>query len=194
MRVPGPDATSLLRGFRHLIGSRPHLVTEHSRLVRLGVAFGHVLGLPSPMLLELGWALLLHDVGKLAVPDIILEKPGQLTEFERAVVRRHPAVGETLLAGFPLPRPVMEVVRHHHERWDGTGYPDGLAGVQIPLLARIASVVDAYDAMTTPRPYRPVPLSPSQAVAELHRCAGTQFDPYLVRAFAAALRTHVLVP
>ncbi len=196
--VPARPVTSLsarrppwlLRTLRGLIDSRPLLATEHSRIVRVGVGFGQLLGLPRRALADLAWGLLLHDVGKLAVPDAILQKSGRLTDFEYTLVKKHPAVGEVLLAEFSLPGPVMEIVRSHHERWDGTGYPDGLAGVRIPLLARVASIVDAYDAMTTPRPYRPVPLTVPEALQELRRCSGTQFDPYLVCAFSAVLRAR----
>jgi HD-GYP domain-containing protein (c-di-GMP phosphodiesterase class II) len=126
----------------------------------------------------------LHDVGKLAIPEEILSKPGPLTEDEWEFVRRHTLIGERILASAPALRAAAEIVRSSHERWDGAGYPDKLSGPQIPLGARIISVCDAFDAMTTPRPYARA-LSPEDALHELFRCAGTQFDPQVVDAFAA---------
>jgi two-component system, cell cycle response regulator len=128
----------------------------------------------------------LHDVGKLAVPDAILDKPGPLTDDEWELVRRHPVVGQRILAAAPALVAVADIVRSTHERVDGDGYPDGLAGTDIPLIARIIAVCDAFDAMTSNRPYRP-PLSVDEALAELRHCAGTQFDPDVVAAFLAEL-------
>lgn len=122
---------------------------------------------------------MLHDVGKLGVPDSILLKPGPLTDDEWAIMRRHPEIGERMLASFDFLAPALPVVRHHHERWDGRGYPDGLAEGQIPLAARIVAVCDAFDAMTSDRPYRSA-TSTDAACEELVACAGTQFDPLCV--------------
>jgi diguanylate cyclase (GGDEF)-like protein len=127
----------------------------------------------------------LHDVGKVAVPDAILNKPDALDEAEWAFIRRHTLIGERIVAAAPALTRVATLVRSSHERWDGTGYPDGLAGSDIPLGARIVAVADAFDAMTSPRPYstaRPA----AAALEELRRCAGTQFDPAVVEAFTAA--------
>jgi diguanylate cyclase (GGDEF)-like protein len=126
----------------------------------------------------------LHDVGKVAIPDQILSKAGPLTEDEWTFVRRHTLAGERIIAAAPALTAVARLVRSSHERWDGTGYPDGLAGEAIPLGARIVAVADAFDAMTSGRPYRAA-ISHEQALAELHRCAGTQFDPTVVAAFTA---------
>ena len=133
-------------------------------------------------LIRLGGSL--HDLGKLAIPEEILRKPGRLTDAERVVLERHVQIGYQMLESLGVD-PVAQWVLHHHERWDGTGYPDGLAGEQIPLGARIIFVADAYDAMTSgdKRGYVPAALTPLQAVAELLRCAGTQFDPAAVDAF-----------
>jgi putative nucleotidyltransferase with HDIG domain len=125
---------------------------------------------------------LLHDIGKLGVPDAILLKPGPLHELERRIVEHHPLLGEELTRSLDLPERVHEVVGCHHERWDGHGYPRGLAGEGIPLPARIFSVVDAFDAMTHVRPYRE-PLSVAAALREIERCSGTQFDPFVTEAF-----------
>ena len=123
----------------------------------------------------------LHDLGKLAIPEEILRKPDDLTESELLVLRRHPQIGYRMLRSLGV-EPVSTWVLHHHERWDGRGYPHGLSGEDIPLGARILFVADAYDAMTTDRVYRGR-LSHDRAIAELERCAGTQFDPDVVAAF-----------
>lgn len=122
----------------------------------------------------------LHDVGKLAVDPSILRKPGALDPDEVETIRRHPELGVDMLEG--ALRHGLECVLHHHERWDGTGYPHGLAGDEIPIEARIVALADAYDAMTSDRPYRAA-LSHEEAVAEVSRCAGTQFDPQVAEAF-----------
>lgn len=121
-------------------------------------------------------AALLHDIGKIGVPDAILAKPGPLTPAEYATIQRHPAIGEAILRPLAEFGHVRSLVRHHHEWYDGRGYPDGLAGEQIPLGARILQVADSIDAMLTPRSYKPG-RSVEEVVAELTRCRGTQFDP-----------------
>jgi two-component system cell cycle response regulator len=131
-------------------------------------------------------AALLHDVGKLAIPHTILDKPGPLDDHEWSVVRRHPLLGEAVLAAVAPDPEVQELVRHHHERWDGVGYPDGLAGEQIPLGARIIAACDAYDAMTTARSYCAA-RSMTAALAEIVREAGRQFDPDVALALVAEL-------
>ena len=127
----------------------------------------------------------LHDVGKVAVPDAILTQPGPLDEEEWAFIRRHTIIGERIIGAAPALLRVAALVRHSHERWDGGGYPDGLVGAEIPLGARIVAVADAFDAITSPRPYSR-PRAPEAALEELARCAGTQFDPAVVEAFALA--------
>ena len=128
----------------------------------------------------------LHDIGKLAIPDTILNKPGPLDDAEWGFMRRHTLVGERILAAAPALVDVARLVRASHERWDGDGYPDGLAGAEIPLGARVIAVCDAWDAMVTDRPYRRA-MPREEALAELERCAGTQFDPDVVEAFRAVL-------
>ena len=132
------------------------------------------------------YGALLHDVGKIGVSDGVLNKPGPLLDAERELIRAHVQIGHDLLRGVPVLEPVAQVVRHHHERYDGGGYPDGLKGDAIPLAARIVAVVDAYGAMLAPRSHRAA-LTREQACLELRRCAGTQFDPRVVDAFLAAL-------
>jgi HD-GYP domain-containing protein (c-di-GMP phosphodiesterase class II) len=132
---------------------------------------------------EIEFGFLLHDVGKVAIPDGILHKPEPLSAEERALMRRHPLIGWEILRGIPFLERSSEIVRHHHERWDGSGYPDGLAGEEIPLPARIFAVADTLDAITTNRPYRPAaPLAEARRTIE--SCAGTQFDPRAVEVFA----------
>jgi HD-GYP domain-containing protein (c-di-GMP phosphodiesterase class II) len=138
---------------------------------------------------ELEWLVhgaLLHDLGKLGVADAILEKPGTLTEEEWLVVKRHPEIGARMIEPIEILRRALPVIRHHHERPDGAGYPDGLEGEEIPLAARIVAVVDAYDVMLRSRPYQPKRYrpksSPAEALQELSREAGRQFDVRVVEA------------
>ncbi|HEX5922466.1 MAG TPA: HD domain-containing phosphohydrolase, partial [Baekduia sp.] len=128
----------------------------------------------------------LHDVGKVAIPDAILNKQGPLDDSEWAFMKRHTIIGERIISAAPALAAVAKLVRSTHERYDGGGYPDGLAGENIPLIARIVSVCDSYDAMITTRAYRDG-HSPSWAIAELRRCAGTQFDPDVVDAVLESL-------
>jgi len=135
--------------------------------------------------LRIGAAL--HDIGKLAVPDTVLRKPGPLDETELDHVRAHPQEGARMLELVGTLRAAVPCVLHHHERWDGRGYPAGSAGTEIPVEARVLAVADAFDAMTSDRPYRRA-LTQGKAISELERCAGTQFDPEVVAVFAEAWR------
>lgn len=145
--------------------------------------------LVDPTLLDdqgLDAAFLLHDIGKLAIPDRVLQKPGPLDRRERQLVERHPLIGAEILAEVPLLRGKgLELVRSHHERWSGSGYPDGLAGSEIPLSARIFSLADALDAITSDRPYRSA-RAWREATEEIIRAGGSQFDPEIVEAFREA--------
>jgi putative nucleotidyltransferase with HDIG domain len=160
---------------------------EHARAVaELATSVAAQLGLVDAEVRVVQFAALLHDVGKVAVDDQVLGKPGPLSADEWSAVRCHPEVGERLAReALALPEASVVAIRHHHERYDGRGYPDGLAGQAIPLAARIVAVADAYDAMTSDRPYRRA-LSPVQARDELARCAGTHFCPDVVAAFLDA--------
>jgi diguanylate cyclase (GGDEF)-like protein len=146
------------------------------------------LDLPDEERASLLQAASLHDIGKAAVPDAIVSKPGPLNEAEWTFMRQHTIIGERILATAPALAAAARLVRCSHERFDGTGYPDGLHGEEIPLGARVIAVADAFDAMTSSRPYRPTPMSAEGALAELRRCAGGQFDPAVVEAFARALQ------
>src|SRR4051794_5444531 len=142
---------------------------------------------------ELVFGSLLHDVGKIGISERILLKPDKLTDEEYGVVKLHPRIGFRLVDRVDALRPIAPAILHHHERWDGAGYPDGLAGEDIPLDARIVCVADSFSAMTAERPYRPR-MSLDQACAELERCAGTQFDPEVVRVFVEEVRCQPAPP
>ena len=138
------------------------------------------------------YGFLLHDIGKVGVPESILTKPSELTESEELMMRAHPAIGRRMLSKMSFLSGAIPVVECHHERWDGLGYPHGFAGTEIPLAARIFSLADAFDAMTHDRPYRAA-LSGAEAVEEIRKHAGTQFDPTLAEAFTE-LQRDGLVP
>ncbi|MGH2762700.1 MAG: HD domain-containing phosphohydrolase [Thermoleophilaceae bacterium] len=165
---------------------------EHSeRVVALARLAGARMGLDGPELLELELAALLHDVGKLRVPREVLGKPGSLTEAERRLMVNHPVWGAQLVAGVPGLQAVALIVRHHHERIDGSGYPSGLSGVRIPVASRIMAVCDAYGAMTEARSYREGRES-HEALAELRTGSGSQFDPAVVDALEAEVGVRPL--
>ncbi|MEA2312491.1 MAG: hypothetical protein QOE28_2459 [Solirubrobacteraceae bacterium] len=167
----------------------PDLRGHVGRVAELAAATAALLGLDRDERERIARAAELHDVGKMAVPDAILAKPGPLDEREWAFMRQHTIVGERILRAAPALGHVAPLVRASHEHYDGTGYPDRLAGEEIPLGARIVAVCDAYHAMTTDRPYSPA-HTPAAALAELDRCAGVQFDPAVVEAFRTALSAH----
>jgi diguanylate cyclase (GGDEF)-like protein len=164
----------------------PELGDHGSGVASLAVSVSERLGLSEAEAAEIERAAELHDVGKIAIPDAILSKPGELNEAEWDFIRRHPLIGERILSAAPALMRVAQIVRMSHERVDGQGYPDGLVGDAIPLGARIISVCDAFHAMTSDRPYRSG-MSEELALEELRRCAGTQFDPVVVDAFCAAV-------
>ncbi len=164
----------------------PDLTAHQDEVARLAAGVGRRLGLDADERRVLARAAELHDVGKIAVPDAVLHKPGPLSPEELAFIRQHTVVGERILQAAPALAPVARLVRSSHERWDGRGYPDGLAGEEIPLGARIILACDAYSAMTARRPYSAA-LPPDQAEAELRRCAGRHFDPRVVDALRAEL-------
>jgi putative two-component system response regulator len=164
---------------------------EHTRRVGdLAGALARAVGLPADEALLIARAAPLHDVGKIGIPDGILLKPGRLTDEERTHMQTHTSIGARLLAGsrFPLLRLAEEIALTHHERWDGSGYPCGLAEAAIPLAGRIVAVVDVFDALTHERPYKRA-WGVDEALAELARHAGRQFDPQLVRIFLQMQRS-----
>ena len=183
----GPDRAARLRAaasLAHAVDARDAYTGSHSYMVgELAARVAKRMGLDTEAIELTRLAGSLHDLGKLAIPEEILRKPGPLNEAERLVLERHPQIGYRMLDSLGV-EPVATWVLHHHERWDGAGYPEQKAGPEIPLGARILFVADAYDAMTTDRVYRGR-LSHDRAIAELERCAGTQFDPDVVTAFKA---------
>jgi diguanylate cyclase (GGDEF)-like protein len=163
---------------------------EHARsIVRNAEAVGTRLGMSADELRDLRYAAAFHDIGKIAVPERILNKPGPLTESERLEVERHVEIGAQILSQVDFLEGVLPLVRHCHEHWDGGGYPDGLAGDRIPLGARVILVCDAHDAMTADRPYRPA-LAPDRAYEEIREAAGRQFDTRVATAFLDAVGKH----
>ncbi len=179
-----------LRALGRVLEYRDHETKGHTdRVTGLAQQFGQHLGLHEGMLLELRWGAYLHDTGKMAISDAILLKPGRLSSDEFLQVQRHTDIGYTLLKAIPtLPEATLAVVRSHHERWDGRGYPEQLSGHQIPLLARIFSLVDVYDALTSERPYKAA-YPVAEALTTLELGAGTQFDPVLTARFVKLVRS-----
>ncbi|MBM3677570.1 MAG: diguanylate cyclase [Actinobacteria bacterium] len=166
-------------------------IQEHLEgVATLAVDVGRSLGLDERELLDLHRAAQLHDIGTIAVPDDILQKPGPLTDDEWQFVQQHTVVGERILSASPILREVGRLVRSTHERFDGTGYPDGLAGDAIPLAARIVFACHAFDSMVQPRTFRDA-LQPEDALRELRRCSGTQFDPVIVRHLSGVIERQI---
>lgn len=153
--------------------------THTQRVANTAVHLGTRLGLQESDLVALYRGGLIHDIGKIGVPDTILRKPGPLNAGEERQMRAHPVIGESIVRPLPSVADTLAIIRHHHERFDGGGYPDGLCGRKIPLLARIVSVCDAYDALASDRPYR-ARRNPEEAIETLMRGAGQQWDRELV--------------
>jgi ribonuclease P protein subunit RPR2 len=171
-----------VRALANAVEARDAYTAKHAeRVAAYGMAIAHAAGIPLGEHPEIEFGFLLHDIGKVAVPDAILYKADQLSPEERALVARHPVTGWEILRDVEFLGEAKAVVRSHHERWDGEGYPDGLAGEEIPLAARVFAVADALDALTTDRPYRPA-ASLAEARAAIAAGGGTQFDPAVVEA------------
>ncbi len=167
------------------LDARERETAEHSlRVTRYTLELADQLGIDPSVREDVGRGALLHDIGKIGIPDAVLLKTGPLSEEEWRIMRRHPVIGHDILEGIDFLAPASQIVLCHHERWDGTGYPLGLAGEAIPLGARIFAVADALDAITSERLYRPA-ASFDQAFAEIERCSGSQFDPRVVEALLA---------
>jgi two-component system cell cycle response regulator len=155
-------------------------------VARLAAEVGRRLGMSGEELDQLAQAAQLHDVGKMAIPDAILKKPGPLDREEWEFIRGHTVVGERIISAAPSLSQVSRIVRSSHERYNGSGYPDGLKGDEIPLPSRIIAVCDAFDAMIGPRPYR-LGMNNDNAASELRRCAGAQFDPVVIEFFLSVV-------
>jgi len=178
-----PRALSIIYALAATVDAKDHYTYGHSRKVSdYSVAIAEALGLPQDRIETIRAAGLLHDIGKVGIPDSILNKRGRLTEKEWEPVKAHPKLGAEILRHVIDLANCLPVIMHHHEHFDGKGYPSGLKGDSIPIEARILAIADAYDAMTSPRPYREQ-LSPQQAIDELRRHTGTQFDSELVDVF-----------
>ncbi len=163
----------------------PYTLTHSKGVAEIAETIGEAAGLSEKQLSDLRDAALLHDIGKVGVPDAILTKPDNLSGEEWKIMQTHAAEGARIVGFVKELSPLVPLIRHHHERYDGTGYPDGLKGEAIPLGARVLCIADAYDTMTTPRGYREV-LSQEDALEELRWCSEKQFDPVLVEAFCRA--------
>ncbi|NLW49472.1 MAG: HD domain-containing protein [Candidatus Brocadiaceae bacterium] len=179
----------VMRSVLRLVEFRDSYTCGHcERVTALALCIGGLMPESRPDRRTIEIAGMLHDVGKLAVQLDVLQKPDSLTESEYETVKQHPAAGAAILSSVDNAAEIASAIRHHHERWDGTGYPDGLAGEDIPLVARLLALADAFDSMATERPYKSA-LPPEKILGELDEGAGTQFDPHLVRLVMDALRT-----
>jgi putative nucleotidyltransferase with HDIG domain len=180
--------TQTIGALAEAVDKRDPFTARHSQRVKeIAVDIGRVMRVNDYELEALEWGGLLHDVGKIGVPDDVLKKAERLTREERMIMNAHPVLGAQIIAPVNKLAPELPIIRHHHEWYNGSGYPDRLIGDEIPKLARILHVADAFEAMTAARPYRMTPLTHEQALAELRKFAGVQFDPVIVDAF---VKTH----
>lgn len=171
----------------------PEAWAHARRVAGMATRLARAMGVEEPDLSETAQGALLHDIGKIAMPDSLIHKAGKLTDEEIAIIRTHARIGHDIIAAVPALRGAARIVLHSHESWDGHGYPMGLAGEQIPVGSRITAVVDTFDALTQGRVYRsPVPFE--LAAAELQRCAGTQFDPVAVYVWLTIARQELGLP
>jgi putative nucleotidyltransferase with HDIG domain len=183
--------TQTIGALAEAVDKRDPLTSKHSHNVKLiAVDIGKEMRVNSGELEALEWGGLLHDVGKIGVPDDVLKNPNRLTRDERMVMNSHPVLGAQIISPVTKLAPELPIIRHHHEWYNGSGYPDRLIGDEIPKLARILHVADAFEAMTAKRPYRMTPLTSEQALAELRKFAGIQFDPAVVDAFVRTPWVH----
>jgi putative nucleotidyltransferase with HDIG domain len=172
-----------VRSLANAVDARDMATADHSgRVAEYAVAIAKEMGLSDSEVREIQVAGFLHDVGKIGIPDEILAKRGPLTDAEWKSMRRHPLLGYEILQPVAISERIKQAIRHSHEWWDGSGYPDGLVGKRIPLAARVIAVADAFESFTTDRPYR-ASGDPRKAVEEIQRCSGTQFDPQVVEVF-----------
>jgi putative nucleotidyltransferase with HDIG domain len=176
--------TQTIGALAEAVDKRDPYTSKHSlRVKAIAVDIGRELRLSAAELEALEWGGLLHDVGKIWVPDSVLLKQERLNREERMMMNAHPVLGAQIIAPVERLSAELPIIRHHHEWYNGSGYPDRLVGDEIPKLARVLHVADAFEAMTASRPYRMIPLTAEQAVAELRKFAGVQFDPVMVDAF-----------
>jgi putative nucleotidyltransferase with HDIG domain len=176
--------TQTIGALAEAVDKRDPFTAKHSHRVKeIAVDIGRVMRVSDAELEALEWGGLLHDVGKIGVPDRVLLKQERLNRDERMIMNAHPVLGAQIIAPVTKLAPELPIIRHHHEWFNGSGYPDRLIGDEIPKLARVLHVADAFEAMTAARPYRMTPLTAEQALAELRKFAGIQFDPVVVDAF-----------
>jgi putative nucleotidyltransferase with HDIG domain len=176
-----------IAGWSLMLEKRNREVKDHSRRVtELTVQLAEYMGIQEPDLSHIRRGAMLHDIGKMAIEDAVIQKNGDLTEEDRAIIRRHPLFGFEMLSEIEYLRPALDILLCHHEKWNGEGYPFGLAGEQIPLFARIFSVVDVYDALTSQRTYRSA-ITQEQAAEYLREESGQHFDPRIVETFLEML-------
>jgi putative nucleotidyltransferase with HDIG domain len=177
------DPMSTIQALVKLLGAWDVPIYQHSvRMVSWARATARRLNSPESEIQTIGWAALLHDIGKMGIPKAILHKPGPLNEEEWRIIRLHPKLGAKMIEPVSRLSQVSEIIQSHHEKYDGSGYPDGLIANNIPFGARIIAVVDAYSAMTEERIYRPI-MNHEQAIEEIKKCSGTHFDPLIANAF-----------
>lgn len=182
------DQISIIRALASTVDAKDHYTLGHSQKVsEFAVLICEELGLSERDIEIIKYAGLLHDIGKIAIPDDIIKKPSRLSAQDFEIAKKHPAIGAKIIKEIESLAPMVPIVLHHHERFDGKGYPDGLKGEDIPLGARIVHVADAYDTMVSARAYKDM-LPPELAISELRKNAGTQFDPKIVDAFITSLR------
>jgi putative nucleotidyltransferase with HDIG domain len=176
-----------ISGWAKAVELRDEATQNHSlRVATLTEEIARKMGIPESQLISVRRGALLHDIGKIAVSDMILNKPAALTSAERALIQEHPACANEMLKDIDFLKPALSIPLYHHERWDGSGYPGGLKGEEIPLEARIFAVIDVWDALTSDRPYRAA-WREEDALAYIEESAGTLFDPNVVRVFSAYL-------
>ncbi len=186
-RVEERSHVATVRALAAAVDARDPLTRGHSRNVaRLAVSFATALALDAEKVKLLEVAAILHDIGKIGISDHVLKKKGPLTDDERAHIEEHPRLGQRILSSTNIPE-ILPWALSHHERWDGTGYPQGLAGEDIPFEARILALCDAFDSMTSERPYHHA-MTATEALQEIYFCAGTQFDPSLADRFIAVMK------
>ncbi len=186
-RIRENYTVKIISSLMTLLERRDHEMSQHAYAVSdLATSIAQAMGLEQFQVSRIGMAALLHDIGKIAIPDMLLQKSGRLSVHEHALLKEHSELGALILEASPFLHDLIPAVHHHHEHWDGTGYPHQLAQEDIPLAARIIAVAEAYDAMVSESPYQ-TSRTPEEALRELWRCAGTQFDPMVVQVFSTVL-------
>lgn len=172
----------------------PYTRNHAERVTNYALQVGYALSLPSPDIELLRYSSEVHDIGKISIPDHILNKPARLSVAERIIIQIHPVTGEQMLQPLEFLKPALPIVRHHHERYDGRGYPDKIGGEMIPLFSRIIACADSFDAMTSERPYRLDRMTPQEAFIEIKNNSGSQFDPKIANLFIERISSYLSSP